>query len=178
MVYVVSLQRVQEPTNLQVRRLNAITRKLQACPKKIVNPAMTPTGEVDIHSDSGYRRLTGDTDDEENGYGIRGANLLRRGNAHNGKPVVHLIDAYCKSHRLQVRSSYSAETLAAAHNLEDSFVTIVTLHELKAGPLTPTQLKDGMEGNGTGLATKVYLTIDAESVFKSLSSKDLKKPTE
>eukprot|EP00959_Pyramimonas_sp_CCMP1952_P328606 6879696-Pyramimonas_sp.AAC.2 len=26
MVYVVSLQRVQEPTNLQVRRLNAITR--------------------------------------------------------------------------------------------------------------------------------------------------------
>ena len=29
-----------------------------------------------------------------------------------------------------------------------------------------------------GLSIKVYLTIDAESVFKSLSSKDLKKPTE
>ena len=36
MVYVVSLQRIQEPTNIQVRRLNAITRKLQAGPKKIV----------------------------------------------------------------------------------------------------------------------------------------------
>eukprot|EP00959_Pyramimonas_sp_CCMP1952_P091721 1920069-Pyramimonas_sp.AAC.1 len=35
MEYVVSLQRVQEPTNIQARRLNAITRKLQACPKKI-----------------------------------------------------------------------------------------------------------------------------------------------
>ena len=118
----------------------------------------------------------GDEDDETKGYGIRGANVLRRGNAPNGKPVVHLVDAYCKSHRLQVRSSYSAETLAAAHNLEDSYPTIVTLHEIKSGPLTPTQLKDVLEYGG--LSIKVYLTIDAESVFKSLSSKDLKKPTE
>eukprot|EP00959_Pyramimonas_sp_CCMP1952_P194479 4066520-Pyramimonas_sp.AAC.2 len=36
MVYVLSLQRVQEPTNIKVRRLNAITRKVQACQKKIV----------------------------------------------------------------------------------------------------------------------------------------------
>eukprot|EP00959_Pyramimonas_sp_CCMP1952_P245738 5135858-Pyramimonas_sp.AAC.1 len=45
MVRVVSLQRVQEPTKLQVRRLNAATRKLQACRKKIVYKAMTPTGD-------------------------------------------------------------------------------------------------------------------------------------
>eukprot|EP00959_Pyramimonas_sp_CCMP1952_P154287 3227922-Pyramimonas_sp.AAC.1 len=45
MLYVVSLQRVQEPTDIQLRRLSAITRKLQACPKKIVSQAMTPTGE-------------------------------------------------------------------------------------------------------------------------------------
>eukprot|EP00959_Pyramimonas_sp_CCMP1952_P142658 2986728-Pyramimonas_sp.AAC.1 len=45
MAHVVSLQRVQEPTNLQVRRLSAIARKLQACPKKTVDQAMTPTGE-------------------------------------------------------------------------------------------------------------------------------------
>eukprot|EP00959_Pyramimonas_sp_CCMP1952_P046480 970903-Pyramimonas_sp.AAC.1 len=44
MVHVVSLQRVQEPTNQQVRRLNAITRKLQACPEKIVYQVMTPYG--------------------------------------------------------------------------------------------------------------------------------------
>ena len=176
MVYVVSLQRVQEPTNIQVRRLNAITRKLQSCPRKIVYKAMIPTGEVDLHSDSGYRRLNGDEDDEVKGYGIRGANLLRRGNTHDGKPAVHLIEACCKSHRLQVRSSYSAETLAAAHNLEDCYPTIVTLHELHAGPLTPTQLKNILEIGG--LSIKVTLTIDAESVFKSLSSKDLKKPTE
>ena len=32
MVYVVSLQRVQKPTNLDVRRLNAVTRRLQREP--------------------------------------------------------------------------------------------------------------------------------------------------
>eukprot|EP00959_Pyramimonas_sp_CCMP1952_P000737 14482-Pyramimonas_sp.AAC.1 len=101
MVYVVSLQRVQEPTNVLVRRLSAINRKLQAWPKKTVYRSMTPTGEVDLRSDSGFRRLSGDADDEVNGYGIRGANLLRRGIAPTGKPVVHLIDARCESHRLQ-----------------------------------------------------------------------------
>eukprot|EP00959_Pyramimonas_sp_CCMP1952_P368992 7728771-Pyramimonas_sp.AAC.1 len=68
MVYVVSPQRVQEPTKFQVRRLNAITRKLQACPKKIVYQAMNPAGEVDLRSDSGYRRLSGDADDDVKGY--------------------------------------------------------------------------------------------------------------
>eukprot|EP00959_Pyramimonas_sp_CCMP1952_P021290 449042-Pyramimonas_sp.AAC.1 len=55
MVYVVHLQRVQEPTNMHVRPLGATTGKLQACPKKIIYHAMAPTGEVDLHSDSGYR---------------------------------------------------------------------------------------------------------------------------
>eukprot|EP00959_Pyramimonas_sp_CCMP1952_P103587 2166333-Pyramimonas_sp.AAC.1 len=119
MAYVVSLQRVQEPTNMQVRRLNAITRKLQACPKKTIYQSMTPTGEVDLRSDSGYRRLSGDADCQVKGHGTRGANLLRRGSTPSGKPVVHLIDAHCKSRRLQVRSNYSAETFAAARNLED-----------------------------------------------------------
>eukprot|EP00959_Pyramimonas_sp_CCMP1952_P297739 6228622-Pyramimonas_sp.AAC.1 len=42
--------RVQEPTNAQVRRLSAITRKLQAYPKEIVYHVMTPTGEVDLQA--------------------------------------------------------------------------------------------------------------------------------
>eukprot|EP00959_Pyramimonas_sp_CCMP1952_P094703 1981059-Pyramimonas_sp.AAC.1 len=79
MVYVVSLQKIQEPTSLQVRRLNAATRKLISSPKRITFPRMKPTNELDIHSDSGYRKLTGEEDDEAKGYGIRGANVLRRG---------------------------------------------------------------------------------------------------
>eukprot|EP00959_Pyramimonas_sp_CCMP1952_P102679 2147614-Pyramimonas_sp.AAC.1 len=85
---------------------------------------MSPTGEVDLRSDSGDRRLSGDADGDVRGNGIRGANLLRRGNASSGKPVVHLSDAHCKSRRLPARSSYSAETPAASHNLEDCHPTI------------------------------------------------------
>ena len=139
-VYVVSLQRVQQPKNLDVRRLNAITRKLQSSPKKLIYPAMTCLGQADLHTDSGYRRMT-EVDDEK-GYGMRGLNLLRRGVRRKQKgvhgrehppqgQVVHLLDSICKSHRLTVRSSYGAEMLAGAHGLDDAWPTLVTLAELK-----------------------------------------------
>eukprot|EP00959_Pyramimonas_sp_CCMP1952_P019081 403253-Pyramimonas_sp.AAC.1 len=44
MVHVVSLRLVQEPTAIQVRRLSAITRTLQACLKKMAYQAMNPYG--------------------------------------------------------------------------------------------------------------------------------------
>ena len=67
-VYVVSLQRVIEPTNSEVRRLNSVVRKLQHSPQKVIFPAMTCSGHMDLHTDSGYRRLTGEEDDEVKGY--------------------------------------------------------------------------------------------------------------
>ena len=66
--------------------------------------------------------------------------------------------------------------LAAAHSTEDAYPTIVTLQELTFGVLSPDQLKELWESGG--LQITVALTTDAESVFKSLSSKDLKCPTE
>ena len=101
-VYIVSLQRVQQPKNLDVRRLNAVTRKLQKEPKKLIFPAMTCKGIVDLHSDSGYRRVT-EVDDEK-GYGMRGMTLLRKGDRCDKKgEAVHLLDSICKSHRLTIR---------------------------------------------------------------------------
>eukprot|EP00974_Lingulodinium_polyedra_P088915 8618765-Lingulodinium_polyedra.AAC.1 len=41
-------------------RLNSVARKLQKSPQKLIYPAMKCNGTVDIHSDSGYRRLTGE----------------------------------------------------------------------------------------------------------------------
>eukprot|EP00959_Pyramimonas_sp_CCMP1952_P448976 9401204-Pyramimonas_sp.AAC.1 len=101
---------------------------------------MKPTNEVDIRSDSGYRKLTGEEDDETEGYGIRGANVLRRGTPPQGKSVVHLCDGLRKSHRLQVRPSYAAEALAAGRILDECYPALITLHDLKAGALTPRQL--------------------------------------
>ena len=66
--------------------------------------------------------------------------------------------------------------LAASHGYDDAYPTLVTLVELANGPLKPSALKNYREEGG--IALKVVLTIDAESVFKSLTSRDLKTPAE
>ena len=66
--------------------------------------------------------------------------------------------------------------LAAAHSAEDAYPTIVTLEELSFGVLSADGLRELWEHGG--LKITVALTTNAESVFKSLSSKDLKTPTE
>ena len=53
---------------------------------------------------------------------------------------------------------------------------MITLHELKHGVIIPSELKAIREEGGLGLV--VTLTTDAESVYKSLTSRDLKVPTE
>ena len=182
-VFIVALQRIQEPTNLEVRRLNAVTRKLQQSPKKLVYVSMTPNNKVDLHSDSGYKRID-KAEDEQQGYGMRGLCLCRcgeqRGDPGNRIPhttAIHMIDSICKSHRLTIRSSYGAELLAASHGFDDSYPTIITLIELTRGvPMQAEELK-GYRENG-GWPIDVTLTMDAESVYKSVTSRDLKTPTE
>ncbi len=100
---------------------------------------MKCTKTVDMHTDSGYRRITSE-EDIRKGYGMKGLTVHRHGTStKEGKPVVHLIESICKSHRLTVRSSYAAETLAAAHGLDDAYPTLITLHELRAGVLNPEE---------------------------------------
>ena len=78
-----SLQRLKWPTHLQVSRLNAAARQLVSFPEKIAFPSTAPTDEIDMRSDSDNWRLTSDSEDEEKGAGVRGANLLRRGRARD-----------------------------------------------------------------------------------------------
>ena len=128
---------------------------------------------VDLQSDSGYRRIT--EAEDEKGYGMRGLCLLRRGQRIlDGIMIVHLLDSICRSHRLTIRSSYGAEMIAMSHGYDDAFPTLVSLVEIKDGPLRPEELKDYREKGGLKLS--VVLTIDAESVFKSVTSRDLKTP--
>jgi len=174
-VYIVSLQRVQAPTNLEVRRLNAVTRKLQQAPGKLIFKAMVCSRECDIHTDSGYRRV--EVVDDVKGYGMRGLCLLRRGVRPNTKEqIVHLLESICKSHRLTIRSSYGAELLAAVHGIDDVFPSLISMVEIRDGCFGPKEIiKIREEG---GLALKVTLTMDAESVYKSVISRDMKAPTE
>ena len=52
----------------------------------------------------------------------------------------------------------------------------MTIHELHFGACSPRQLKEFREVGG--LKVRVTLTTDAESVFRSLSSRDCKTPAE
>ena len=175
--FIVALQRIQQPTNAEVRRLNAVTRKLQQSPKKLIFPHMTCRGNLDIHTDSGYRRIT-EVEDIK-GMGMRGCCLLRRGESKEGsttREVIHLLESICKSHKLTIRSSYGAEAIAAAAGVDDVYPSVVTISELKHGVHRADDLKRFREQGG--LKIKVVLTTDAESVFKSLTSKDMKIPSE
>ena len=78
--------------------------------------------------------------------------------------------------RLTIRSSYGAGLMAASHGYNDAFPTLVIPIELKYGILSAEELK-GYRENG-GIRLKIILTIDTESVFKSLTSRDLKTPAE
>eukprot|EP00959_Pyramimonas_sp_CCMP1952_P135813 2841245-Pyramimonas_sp.AAC.1 len=53
---------------MRARRLSANAMELQAGLKIMTYLAMTPTGEVDLRSDSGYSRMAGDADDEVEGH--------------------------------------------------------------------------------------------------------------
>ena len=65
-------------------------------------------------------------------------NQKLRGNV-NSEPqkVVRLLDTVSKSHRLAIRSSYSAEIVGASHGFEDAYPIIISLIELKHGSLSP-----------------------------------------
>ena len=64
-----------------------------------------------------------------------------------------------------LRSSYGAETLAAAHGVDDVFPTLVTLHELANWVTIRPEIKQIREVGG--LCIHITLTTDAESVYKS-----------
>ena len=128
LAYIVALQRVPEPTKTDIRRLNAVTRKLQRGPKTLVFPVIHFLRGIDILGDNGYRRIRG-TDDDVKGYGVRGVSVLRRGQDHKGQARVHLVDAICKLHRIRVSSSYGAEGLDASRAVDNAYPTPVSLQE-------------------------------------------------
>ena len=131
MVYIVSLQRkLKAPLIIHVRRLNAVVRVAQKRPAMIIYKAMNPTDTLEVHSDSGFSK------EQESGYGIRGANLLRHGTClKDGLPAIHMLDSQCRSHKHVTRCSFSAETRAAVISADEVLALAMTLHEVRFGPL-------------------------------------------
>jgi len=170
-VYVVSLQRrTQSPQYIHVRRLNALVRILQRSPAKITYTNMTCDRHIEVHSDSGFSK------EQESGYGIRGANFMRRGTTTDGKKVWHLLDSPCRSHKHVTRCSFSAETRAAVCAADELMPLSTTLQEFIEGPLTPTMARTLRDEGGYKFTT--ILVTDSMSLFAAVSATNIKQPTE
>ena len=171
-VYVVALQRMtHKATIIHIRKLNAIVRIAQKQKAHIMFQSMVCDRLLDTHSDSAFSK------EQEKGYGMRGANYLRRGRRRSDKTTVwHLLTSECKSHKLITRSSFSSEVLAAVAAADGMIPILMTLHELQTGPLSKTECRRlREEGN---LCFHSLLTIDSMSMFSAIAAAIVKVPSE
>ena len=163
-VYVIALQReTSHPKIIHIRRLNAVVRALQKCPAHIVYPRMECVKHLLAHSDSGFSK------EQDKGYGIRGANIMRKGKSKSsGSKVYHLLDSVSRSHKQVTRSTFSSETLACVACADDLIPMLVTFHEIEKGTVTAAQARELRE-NGN-FAFKSTLSVDAMSLFTAIAA--------
>ena len=82
--YAATLQRIQQPKNIDVRRLDTITGQLTSLLKTPTHHATKSKGKTDVHIDAEYHRTTGE-DDEVRSYGLQRISSLRRSITKKGK---------------------------------------------------------------------------------------------
>ena len=171
-VYVIALQReTSQPKIIHVRRLNAVVRALQKKPAHIVFPSMKCAKHLLAHSDSGFSK------EQDKGYGIRGANIMRKGySKKTGNVVYHLLDSVSRSHKQVTRSTFSSETLACVACADDLIPILLTFHEIERGTVNAAQARELRE-NGN-FAFKSTLSVDAMSLFTAIAAHTVKIPSE
>ena len=171
-VYVIALQReTHKPKVIHLRRLNAVVRALQKYPAKIQYPSMDCCKHLLAHSDSGFSK------EQDKGYGIRGANIMREGKRKfTGETVYHLLDSVSRSHKQVTRSTFSAETLAAVACADDVIPILITFQEINSGSMTAHQARELRE-NG-GFIFRSTLAVDAMSLFTAIAAHTVKIPSE
>ena len=170
-VFLVALQRRnKQATVADVRRLNAVTRELVKRPQRLKYKSMTPTGVIEVFSDSAFSR-EGDT-----AHTLKGMTALLIGRDQKGTECCHLLESLSQTHKLVVRSTFGAELLAATSAVDNSYSIAITFHELGCGPLTADQAMRIREGGGC--TVKMHLLIDAMSVFQAVKQENFKAPTE
>jgi len=171
-VYIVSLQRnTSKPKILHLRRLNAVIRVAQKRPAKLTYLAMTPTGRLECHADSGFSK------EQDKGYGIRGMNMMREGKDKAGQIVWHLLDSVCRGHKHVTRCSFSSETRGVVIAADDLIATGFTLEEMKSGVIAPAVARAMMEAGG-GCTIEKCLVTDSMSLFSAISAIVVRVPTE
>ena len=177
-IYCVALQRVTSaPTNLHVRRLNALVRWAQNNPLVLKYKRMQCGRRLRTYTDAGFKRE--EIEKEATlitGRAVRGAVYIRMSTHPNQG---HLIDWQCGSIKQVTRSTFTSEALAAIAATDHSIMLAYMLEEIQRGPRTPTQgLQRTMSPSDVSGVFKIEVLLDAMSVLQALAQERIKAPCE
>ncbi|MFM7978361.1 MAG: hypothetical protein ACKPKO_03515, partial [Candidatus Fonsibacter sp.] len=142
-VFVSALQRWgHAPKIIHVKRLNALTKWIQANPKRLVYGPFTArenrqvvTGvHQRVFSDSAFKK------EEQTGHCMRGAAYLLcpgdNDDAFKGTAPCHLLDFISRQQRKVVRATFSAELMGACDAVDKGMLLSHMLHEIYTGDCT------------------------------------------
>ena len=182
-VFVGALQRVaHKPTILHCKRLNAVLRWAQRNPAQLRYRRFNTleNQHLRVYSDAAFKK------EEADGHSMRGALYLRccSPSASNNKPFSmytstvqgHLLDMKSGGQRRVVRSTFTAESLAACDALDQGIVLAQTLHEMQTGDTTAHSSRQTRENGGFKIPMALY--IDALSVYAAVTAVFIKIPAD
>ena len=190
-IYCVALQRVTAaPSNLHVRRLNALVRWAQRNPLAIKYCKMKCGMCLRTFTAAGFKReeLTNGAT-VATGRAVRGAVYIRMA---SNSPVAgraiapavpselfgHLIDWHCGSIKQVTRATFTSEALAAIAASDHSIMLAYTMEEILQGPRTPTQGIRRLENPINNGTYRIEVLLDAMSVLQALAQERIKAPCE
>ena len=169
-VFVSALQRWgHAPLIIHVKRLNVLTKWIQANPKRLVYCVFVIRGDQQVgtgvhqrvFSDSAFKK------EEQTGHCMRGAAYLlcpgSNDDAFKCTVVCHILDFIARQQRKVVRATFSAELLGGCDASDKGILLSQMLHEIYTGDCTVVGARQRREHGGYHVPMVLY--IDAMSVF-------------
>ena len=182
-VFVGALQRVaHKPTILHCKRLNAVLRWAQRNPAQLrYQRFKTQSNQhLRVYSDAAFKK------EEEDGHSMRGALYMRCCAETSSKDNMfstytttasgHLLDMKSGGQRRVVRSTFTAESLAACDALDQGIVLAQTLHEMQTGDTSAHSSRQRRENGGYQIPMALY--VDALSVYAAVTAVFIKIPAD
>ena len=172
-VFIVALQRFSHaPCVIHVKRLNVLTKWMQANPKKLCYRKFSCSSQhLKIIADSSFKK------EEEKGHSLRGVLLCRcDGDSLTSGGRTHLLDHAAKALRFVTRSTFSAELLGACDSFDVGLLIIFILNEIHSGVPSKADARALREKGGFPVPAVLY--IDALSVFAAVTATYIKAPAE
>ena len=173
-VFIVGLQRHSHAPDVHhVKRLNVLTRWMQANPRKLKYCRLDISigQHMKIIADSSFKK------EEEKGHSLRGVLLCRcEGLCFTKGGKVHLLDFATKALRFVTRSTFSAELLGACDSFDLGLMILFILNEIQTGVPTKADARKLREEGGWTIPAA--LCIDALSVHAAVTATYIKPPAE